>query len=89
MVAMLVRREPVSHQVHFGYREMILREVAHSRTGDKGRIPTVSLIAYRDADYPLLEERVTAEKVGRYFGGPCGVNLGCAFGLRLEPESAL
>jgi len=47
---------------------MLLREIAHTRTGDKGRILTISLIAYRDQDYALLEKEVTAEKVSAYFG---------------------
>jgi hypothetical protein len=46
---------------------MLLRELAHSRTGDKGRVLTISLIAFRDEDYSLLEERVTADRVGAYF----------------------
>jgi hypothetical protein len=47
---------------------MLLQEIAHSRTGDKGRILTISLIAYREEDYALLEEKVTADRVGAYFG---------------------
>lgn len=47
---------------------MLLRDIAHSRTGDKGRILTISLIAFRDEDYALLEKEVTADKVGKYFG---------------------
>ena len=46
---------------------MLLREIAHSRTGDKGNILTISLIAYRDEDYPLIEEKVTAERVAAQF----------------------
>ncbi len=46
---------------------MLLREIAHTRTGDKGRILTISLIAYRDEDYALLEKQVTAERVAGYF----------------------
>ncbi len=48
---------------------MLLREIAHSRTGDKGNIVTISLIAYRKADYALLEERVTAARVSVHFSG--------------------
>ena len=48
---------------------MQLRQIAHSRTGDKGNIVTISLIAYRRQDFPLLEERVTAERVGAMFSG--------------------
>jgi len=48
---------------------MILREIAHARTGDKGRLVTISLIAYRREDYALLEERITAERVSEHFAG--------------------
>jgi len=47
---------------------MLLREIAHTRTGDKGRIVTISLIAYRDEDFPRIKGNVTAEKVGAFFG---------------------
>jgi len=46
---------------------MLLRELAHSRTGDKGNIITISVIAYREQDYPLLEERVTGRRVTEHF----------------------
>ena len=48
---------------------MKLREIAHSRTGDKGDVCNVSLIAYRAEDYALLEREVTAERVGRHLAG--------------------
>lgn len=47
---------------------MLLREMAHARTGDKGRLVTISLIAYRDESYERLRERVTAEAVAAHFG---------------------
>jgi hypothetical protein len=46
---------------------MKLREIAHARTGDKGNILNISLIAFREQDYPLLLEQVTAERVSRLF----------------------
>jgi len=46
-----------------------LREVAHSRTGDKGDTSNISLIAYEHADYPLLLRYVTAERVREHFAG--------------------
>lgn len=46
---------------------MKLRELAHSRTGDKGNISNISVIAYKEEDYPLLVQQVTAEKVKAYF----------------------
>ncbi|SHG41790.1 hypothetical protein SAMN04488109_0168 [Chryseolinea serpens] len=42
---------------------MKLYDIAHSRAGDKGNTLTLSLIAYHEKDYPLLCEKVTAEKV--------------------------
>ena len=33
---------------------MKLREIAHSRTGDKGDTSNISVIAYDANDYPLL-----------------------------------
>ena len=46
-----------------------LYELAHCRAGDKGNTSILSVIAYRDEDYPLLAERVTAERVGRHLRG--------------------
>lgn len=46
---------------------MQLREIAHSRTGDKGNIVTISVIAYRPEDFVLLQEHVTAERVSAFF----------------------
>lgn len=46
---------------------MKLREIAHSRTGDKGNISNVSLIVFNEADYKLIEKKVTAETVKEWF----------------------
>ena len=48
---------------------MKLREIAHSRTGDKGNISNISVIAYKQQDYETIEQKVTAEKVKEYFSG--------------------
>jgi hypothetical protein len=48
---------------------MKLREIAHSRTGDKGNISNISVIAYEASDYPLLLEQVTAARVKAHFAG--------------------
>ncbi|MDR2179543.1 MAG: hypothetical protein LBP21_04500 [Synergistaceae bacterium] len=47
---------------------MKLWEIAHSRTGDKGNIANISLIAYDMKDYDLLREKVTSQKVKEWFG---------------------
>jgi len=46
-----------------------LRELAHSRTGDKGNTSNISVIAYHETHYPLLREQVTAERVKAHFAG--------------------
>ncbi len=46
---------------------MKLREIAHSRTGDKGNTSNISVIAYDPARYPLLEKHVTAQRVKEFF----------------------
>ena len=46
---------------------MKLREIAHSRTGDKGNISVISVIAYKKEDFPLIKEKVTEEAVANYF----------------------
>ena len=48
---------------------MKLRELAHSRTGDKGNTSNISVIAYHETHYPVLREQVTAERVKAYFAG--------------------
>lgn len=46
---------------------MKLWDIAHSRTGDKGNISNVSLIAYDIKDYELMREKVTTEVVKEWF----------------------
>ncbi len=46
-----------------------LRDIAHSRTGDKGNTSVISLIAFDETDYELLRENVTAERVKAHFAG--------------------
>jgi hypothetical protein len=47
---------------------MILRNLAHARSGDKGDISNISIIAYRVADYELLRAQVTVERVKACLG---------------------
>jgi hypothetical protein len=46
---------------------MKLRQIAHARTGDKGNILNISVIAFREEDYPALVQHVTAERVSNLF----------------------
>jgi hypothetical protein len=55
-------------------RELIKRrliEIAHARSGDKGDLVNIGLIARRPEDYPILVREVTAERVKRHFAGVC------------------
>jgi hypothetical protein len=49
-----------------------LREIAHSRTGDKGNTSNISVIAYDARHYPLLLAQVTSARVKAHFGGLVG-----------------
>ena len=46
-----------------------LREIAHSRTGDKGNTSNISVIAYDEKHYPLLLAQVTSARVKALFTG--------------------
>lgn len=50
---------------------MKLKEIAHSRTGDKGEISNISLIVYDEKDYELVKSKVTAERIKDYFSEIC------------------
>ena len=47
---------------------MPLREVAHSRSGEKGNDSMVSVIAYNIDDYAVLLEQVTIDAVRKVYG---------------------
>jgi hypothetical protein len=48
---------------------MKLREIAHSRTGDKGNTSNISVIAYDPKHYPHLLAQVTVARVKAHFTG--------------------
>ncbi len=47
---------------------MRLYDIAHARTGDKGDISNISVIAYDPVDWPLIRDMVTPERVAAHFG---------------------
>lgn len=47
---------------------VLLLELAHARSGDKGNTANVGVIPYDEEDYPLILEQVTAGRVKRHFG---------------------
>ena len=48
---------------------MMLRDIAHTQTGDKGDLSTISVIAYDQQNFELLEKCLTPEKVLAHFEG--------------------
>lgn len=51
---------------------MRLGELAHARSGDKGDISNISLIAFDPADFERLKAAVTPERVKAHFGARVG-----------------
>lgn len=48
---------------------MKLRDIAHSRTGDKGDISNISVVAYDRKNYEALKAWITPERVKQHFTG--------------------
>jgi hypothetical protein len=48
---------------------MKLRELAHARSGDKGDVSNISVIAYDTAGYERVRAVLTPERVKRHLGG--------------------
>ncbi len=46
---------------------MKLRELAHARTGDKGDISSISVIAHEPGDFAFLREHLTPARVKAHF----------------------
>lgn len=45
-----------------------LAQIAHARSGDKGDVSNIGVIAYSPEYYPVLLRELTAERVKEYFG---------------------
>ena len=45
-----------------------LSRIAHTRSGDKGDLSNIGVIAYKDEYYPILVREVTADRVKAHFG---------------------
>ena len=50
---------------------MKLRDIAHTRAGDKGNLINISVIPYKETDYVFLKEQLSAEKVKHFFCDMC------------------
>lgn len=50
---------------------MKLMEVAHVRTGDKGNRCNIAVVAYKEADYAMLKEKLSADRVKDFYREIC------------------
>jgi hypothetical protein len=48
-----------------------LSKIAHARSGDKGDAVNCGVIALREEWFPILRERLTTDRVKKYFEGVC------------------
>lgn len=48
-----------------------LLQICHARSGDKGDVGNVGLIARKPEYYPIMEQYVTADAVKKHFEGIC------------------
>jgi hypothetical protein len=46
-----------------------LSKIAHGRSGDKGDVANIGIIAFKEEDYPVLVREVTVERVKAHFAG--------------------
>ena len=54
-----------------GSRTISLRDLAHTRSGDKGDTANVGVIAFDPEFYPILVRELTVERVKEHFTGIC------------------
>ena len=50
---------------------MKLREIAHTRAGDKGNLLNISVIPYNESDYVFLKKHLSTAKVQHFFRDMC------------------
>lgn len=60
-------------------KTILLSQIAHARSGDKGNHANLGVIAYTPAGYEYLRDALTSERVADFFGG-----LGCSRVERFE-----
>lgn len=48
---------------------VLLADLAHARSGDKGNTVNIGLFPYREEDYQLIKDQVTAGRVKEHFSG--------------------
>lgn len=52
-------------------KKVLLRDIAHGRSGDKGDAANIGIIAYDEKGYEIIRKHLTAERVKKHFEGIC------------------
>ncbi len=47
---------------------MLLKDIAHARSGDKGDTCNICIFARKPSDYSLLKETLTPQRIKEHFG---------------------
>lgn len=55
--------------------KILLKDIAHGRSGDKGDAANIGIIAYDDKSFEIIKKHLTAEKVKQHFKGICEGNV--------------
>ena len=55
--------------------KVLLKDIAHGRSGDKGDAANIGVIAYDDKGYEIIKKHLTAEVVKKHFEGICFGNV--------------
>ena len=51
--------------------KVLLKNIAHGRSGDKGDAANVGIIAYDDKGFEIIKKHLTVERVRKHFEGIC------------------
>jgi len=50
-------------------RKVMLKDLAYARSGDKGDVSDIGLMAFSKENYEILKKKVTPERVKEFFKG--------------------
>ena len=51
--------------------KVLLKNIAHGRSGDKGDAANVGIIAYDDKGFEIIKKHLSVERVKKHFEGVC------------------
>ena len=51
--------------------KVLLKNIAHGRSGDKGDAANIGIIAYDDRGFEIIKKHLTVERVKKHFEGIC------------------